>query len=196
MHSRHFRLRIRRLGLLLAATLSWIVHASALNLARDALWSVVQTCVAAKQTIGVPLPCLDVVDATPDHPGVAIVPSPWNATHILVVPTARIIGIEAALQQPGAQTYWQAAVAARHFVTEASDGRVPPDHVGLAINSKGSRTQDQLHIHLDCVDPAVLTFVRDQDRAITSAWKLLPAWLKGTRWFALRLKAADLGSVD
>src|SRR5689334_4487134 len=95
------------LALLLAAvTMAWLARASALDLTRDALWSVVQTCVAAKQTIGVPLPCLDVVLATPDRPGVAIVPSPWNATHILVVPTARILGIEAVLHQPGAQTYW------------------------------------------------------------------------------------------
>src|SRR3954453_21868732 len=103
----------RTLALLLAVvTMAWVAPAAALDWSRDALWSVVQTCVAAKQTIGVALPCLDVVDATPDRPGVAIVPSPWSATHILVVPTARLIGIEAALQQPGAQTFWQAAIAA------------------------------------------------------------------------------------
>ncbi len=141
---------------------------------RGALWRVVETCVAAKQTLDVSLPCLRVNLERHGSPGTAVLRLPWRETHTLVVPTTRLVGIEAAaLQQPEAAAYWQSALAVRSLVVEATKGRVHIEDVGLAINSRNGRTQDQLHIHVDCARPEVLTALRQHDAEFGSTWKPL-----------------------
>src|SRR4051812_50100238 len=77
--------------------------------ARGALWRVVETCVAAKETLNVSLPCLQVNLRRHGSLGTVVLRPPWKETHTLVVPTTRVVGIEAAaLQQPDAVAYWQA----------------------------------------------------------------------------------------
>lgn len=141
---------------------------------RGTLWRVVATCVAAKQTLNVSLPCLQVDLESHGYPGTVILRPPWRETHTLVVPTTRLVGIEsAALQQPEAIAYWRTALRARSLVVEATKGRVRIEDVGLAINSRGSRTQDQLHIHADCARPEVLTALRQHEAEFGSTWKPL-----------------------
>ena len=134
----------------------------------------VATCVAAKQTLNVSLPCLQVDLESHGYPGTVILRPPWRETHTLVVPTTRLVGIEsAALQQPEAIAYWRTALRTRSLVVEATKGRVRIEDVGLAINSRGSRTQDQLHIHADCARPEVLTALRQHEAEFGSTWKPL-----------------------
>src|ERR1700723_3475452 len=72
----------------------------------------------------------------------------------LLIPTARISGIEdPEILDPQATNYWDAAWRARYFVDERLPTSLPRDAVSLAINSSVGRTQDQLHIHIDCIRP-------------------------------------------
>ncbi|WP_247654121.1 MULTISPECIES: CDP-diacylglycerol diphosphatase [Microvirga] len=177
--------------------------ASAGDPSRGNLWRVVATCVAAKQTLNVSLPCLQVDLESHGSPGTVILRPPWRETHTLVVPTTRLVGIEApALQQPGAVAYWQAALAARSVVVEATDGRVRIEDVGLAINSRNSRTQDQLHFHADCVQPEVLTALRRHEAEFGSTWKPLDFlqsldFLRARqRFFGMKIASDELGTSN
>ena len=85
---------------------------------------------------------------------------------------------------------------ARHFVTDALKDERPGDDVGLAINSAGGRSQDQLHIHLDCVKPSVRAVVEKYGQGVSPNWKPLPVALQGTRYFAMRISASDAESFN
>ena len=78
-----------------------------------------------------------------DHHGIA---------QMLVIPTAKTTGIESAdILAPTAPNYWKAAWAARELVQRQLSRPLPPDYVSLAINSAYGRSQNQLHIHVDCL---------------------------------------------
>ncbi len=170
---------------------------SARDLPRSALWRVVATCVAAKHALDVSVPCLQVDLGKPGSPGVAILRSPWSETHVLVAPTRRLSGIEAAvLQKPEATAYWRAALAARRFVIEAAKGRIGLEDIGLAINSKDSRTQDQLHIHVDCTQPDVLAALRRHDAEFGGVWKPIGFLEPNQRFFGIRIASDEIGASN
>ncbi|MGG3813768.1 CDP-diacylglycerol diphosphatase, partial [Methylorubrum rhodesianum] len=75
----------------------------------------------------------------------------------------------------------------RHSVSDALKGRLSVDDVGLAVNSAGGRSQDQLHIHLDCVVPSVKKALQQYASTIGSTWEAMPIAVQGRRYFALRL---------
>src|SRR5262245_8830503 len=62
---------------------------------RDELWFVVHDmCLPVYHSVGVAFPCLEInIDNGPDR-GFAVLQAPLSATHVIVVPTARISGIE------------------------------------------------------------------------------------------------------
>ena len=85
--------------------------------------------------------------------GDAVLKDICGATHYLLIPTARRIGVESAeLLRDDEPDYFEDAWGARDRVIAAS-GRsdVRSDEIGLAINSRWGRSQDQLHIHIDFV---------------------------------------------
>ena len=61
---------------------------------------------------------------------------------------------------------------------------------GLAINSAYGRSQDQLHIHIDCLRPDVRTALRAT--RLGDDWSDLPAPLAG--WRARRWAGAGIGA--
>jgi CDP-diacylglycerol pyrophosphatase len=71
---------------------------------------------------------------------------------LIVAPTREIVGIEDPfLKLDGAPNYFNAAWRARSFL-KRSDGRTPErDEIAVVVNSAVIRTQDQLHIHVGCV---------------------------------------------
>ncbi|WP_287748770.1 CDP-diacylglycerol diphosphatase [Methylobacterium sp.] len=160
-------------------------------LPRDALWLVVRSCVGAERLVGSPFPCVRVSPGSAAGPGTALVRPPGARSHLLVVPTTPVSGIEdPVLQGEPGLAYWRAALEARPLVVAALKGRLPLNDVAMAVNSKGGRSQDQLHIHLDCVDPSVRAALDAHARAIGATWTRLPFGLKGGRYDGLRVDAA------
>jgi CDP-diacylglycerol pyrophosphatase len=135
------------MGLILTTIANLTHSASAAN--RDELWAVVHDiCVPAYQSIGVGFPCSEVSIGDGLERGFAVLRVPSSATHVIVVPTTRISGIESPeLLKKNAPNYWEAAWDARRFVEEGARRQLPRDKIGMAINSEASRSQDQLHIH-------------------------------------------------
>lgn len=67
--------------------------------------------------------------------------------------------------------YFAQAWQARSFVEAAAGRRIPRAFMSLAINSAHGRSQDQLHIHIDCVSP-------DADRVLERLrpWRYAHGW--------------------
>jgi CDP-diacylglycerol pyrophosphatase len=162
------------------------------------LWFVVHDiCLPGYQSIGVAFPCLEVNIANGLDRGFAVLQAPSSAAHMIVVPTARISGIESpALQSETAPNYWEAAWGARRFVEQGAGRRLPRDEIGMAINSVSTRSQDQLHIHVACIAPVVADFLRRRQSEIRGAWSPLRAKLAGHRFLALKVETESLAKVD
>ena len=159
---------------------------------RDVLWAALKTCVLAKTVANRTFPCLDVDLGDTARPGTAVLRAPGEPTHVVVMPTATVAGLEAPiLRGTRGSAYWRAALAARRFVSEPLKGRVPIAEVGLAVNSARGRSQDQLHIHLDCMKPRVLAALKAHGHGIGATWAPFPVPLAGDRYYALRVPAAQ-----
>jgi len=99
-----------------------------------------------------------------------------------------VTGIESPLIQLAlGQDLWRGALEARKLVVEGSSHTIQVDAVGMAINSVGSRTQDQLHIHVDCVRSEVRTALREHASAFADVWRPLSSLLPGTPFWGIRL---------
>lgn len=135
-----------------------------------ALWDVVHgLCVVDKRLTGLPMPCTAVDLAR----GVAVVKDIGPTGHLLV-PTRRITGIEdPAILAPATPDYWQLAWAARRFVERSAGRKIPRDMLALAINSRMGRSQDQLHIHVDCVQRDVRRALADRGEGIGTRWSMI-----------------------
>ena len=162
---------------------------------RGELWFVVHDiCLPAYRSIGVAFPCLEVNIANSLDRGFAVLQAPSSATHVIVVPTARISGIESpALQSENAPNYWQAAWDARRFVEEGAGRHLP---LGMAINAPESRSQDQLHIHVSCIASVIADFLRDHQAEIHGAWSPLRLKVGGHRFVAMKIETDSLAEVD
>ena len=184
------------MGLILA-TVAGLPHSvAAAN--RNGLWIVVHDiCLPVYQSIGVAFPCAAVNIAGGLDRGFAVLQTPSSATHVIVVPTTRISGIESPeLLKETAPNYWEAAWDARRVVEEGARRRLPRDKIGMAINSAAGRSQDQLHIHVACIAPAVADFLRRHRAEIHGAWSFLSSALLGHRFAAMKVETKNLAHVD
>ena len=134
----------------------------------DALWRIVHDrCVPDQASRGDPAPCV-LVDLTQ---GWAVFKDAVGNTQFLLLATDRITGVEDPLVlAPRAPNYWEAAWQARRFVMQRASRSLSDDQLALAINSRPGRSQNQLHIHVDCVRPDVRDALRLMQSQITSTW--------------------------
>jgi len=171
---------------------------AAQGIARDpnALWRVVHNvCVPDQQIFASPAPCAEVDLAA----GYVILKDPalCAPTHFLLIPTARITGIEdPALLPPGAPNYWAQAWRARRYVDQRASRVLGRDELSLAVNSIYGRSQGQLHIHIDCIKPAVRAALRAHASAIGPNWAPFPVLLSGEPYLARRIDGSDLAEAN
>jgi CDP-diacylglycerol pyrophosphatase len=117
---------------------------------RGALWQVVhKLCLPMHATLGLSLPCLSV----DEERGFVVIRAPGDPTRIIVVPTVRMEGLESpSLLRDEAPNFWAYAWGERDRVAAVAPRALGWDDIGMAINSRPGRTQDQMHIHVDCLD--------------------------------------------
>jgi CDP-diacylglycerol pyrophosphatase len=160
----------------------------------NALWYIIsEQCVPDQQKLQSPKPC-ELVDLAA---GYVVLKDRVGATQFLVMPTARISGIESPeLLAKGARNYWADAWAARRYVDDRAHHALPREAISLAVNSASGRTQNQLHIHVDCARLDVIAALREHAVAIGRTWEPLPMKLSGHDYLAMRLAQPELGSAD
>jgi CDP-diacylglycerol pyrophosphatase len=158
---------------------------------RGALWQVVdKLCLPMHRTLGLALPCLAVEPSR----GYVVVRAPGDTTRIIVVPTVRMTGLESpALLKSDAPNYWAFAWGERNRVAAAAGRPLGWGDLGMAINSKPGRTQDQMHIHVDCVDARLKRALADAGaRLSTKNWVDLELKPWAGRYRAKRLPETGL----
>ena len=153
---------------------------------RDALRKIVQEqCLIHWQSEHTPAPCVH-VDA-----GSAVLLDRKGGAHFLLIATRTLSGIESPeATEPGAPNYFAQAWAAREQLDGVVGHGVRRDAVGLATNPISARSQDQLHIHIECVRPELQQALREAAPRITGHWS--PLTLAGVTYQTMRLKGNDL----
>ena len=160
----------------------------------DALWKVVHgLCVRDERVNHQPAPCV----AVDLDKGYAVLRDQRGRTQVLVIPTARVTGIEdPAVQAPNAPNYWQDAWDSRALVQKLAGRPLPRDDVVLAVNSVYGRSQNQLHIHVDCIKTDVKHDLDASLASVGATWSDFPAKLRGLTYRAIWIPGADLGAND
>ncbi len=186
-----------RLLLLSASVITMTAAATfAFGLERQALWQVVRACVADFTLTSAPYPCLAVDLSGGEERGYVVLRPPLMHDMILA-PTRRIVGVEdPILQAPGSPNYFDAAWRARSLLI--GRGRMPSrDAVALVVNSAVNRTQDQLHIHIGCLLPAVRRAVAAAAPEVpVGDWRQLNAVVPHIVFWGTRVRGKDLADVE
>jgi CDP-diacylglycerol pyrophosphatase len=158
----------------------------------NALWRIVHgLCMRDMRLSGHPAPCAEVNVGG----GYAVLKDIEHDTQLLLIPTTRIVGIESPeLQKHGSPNYWQAAWKARRYIEQQRRSSIPREDIALAVNSAFGRTQSQLHIHIDCVRPAVLQLLQahQSDRGSHT----FDLGVRHRRYRVRWIPSADLTDVD
>jgi CDP-diacylglycerol pyrophosphatase len=160
----------------------------------DALWQIVHDrCVPDQQANATPAPCVR-VDLTD---GYAVLKDRNGATQFLLLATAKVTGIEdPAVLAPSTPNYFAAAWQSHDLVSQRAQQPLPDDEIGLAINSPHGRTQNQLHIHIDCLRPDVVDALRGHGAEVGTAWAPFPVPLAGHPYIARRVAGMDLSDAN
>jgi CDP-diacylglycerol pyrophosphatase len=160
----------------------------------DALRKIVEgRCVPSESATSNPAPCR-LVDL---HGHYAVLKDLQGSAQYLVIPTDTITGIESpAILAGDAPNYWEDAWEARRFMEEGAGRSVPRNIVGLAINSQKARSQNQLHIHIDCVRADVIQSLDDNEASVGLIWRAMPVKLAGHAYLAMRIEAPDLSHAN
>jgi CDP-diacylglycerol pyrophosphatase len=133
---------------------------------RDGLWRNVQKqCLRADRDVG-----NDCATVDKDR-GYVLYKDMIGRSHYLVIPTTTMSGVEDPhAWSADAPNYWAFALAGRTQVSQRVGKPLSPQDVGLAINARQARSQDQLHIHVDCLSEDARRFLADHRTALGSGW--------------------------
>jgi CDP-diacylglycerol pyrophosphatase len=183
-----------------AAVLALVLVASgAADPARDRLRMIVQQeCLPLWLKEHRADPCLSVtvgaVDAHEDT-GYAILHDRKGGAHFLLIATRTIQGIESPqLEEPGAPNYFDAAWRSRDALALYLGRPLGRTAVGLALNSRRARSQDQLHIHISCLRRGIFTALQQNADRIEPRWSQVA--LDGSTYQALRIAGEELGGQN
>lgn len=149
----------------------------------NALWKIVDLrCVPSQQATGTPGQCT-VVNL--DKRYVILKDIVGRSQHLLI-PTDRVTGIESPfVLAPNAQDYWDDAWTSRLYVEKSVKRSLPDNQLGLEINSQYRRSQNQLHIHIDCMHSKVSNALARHAKDAPGEWH----WdtLDGQRYRIMRV---------
>jgi CDP-diacylglycerol pyrophosphatase len=158
----------------------------------DALWHIVHDrCVPGFLATGNPAPCAAVDIPVGAAAGWVVLKDRDGATQFLVMPTQKITGIEdPAILAQGEPNFFAAAWIARSFFLARVGHDLPRADISLAINSPFGRSQNQLHIHIDCLRTDVAATLAAHLAQFGKGWTKLR--LAGHPYRARRLDGAEL----
>jgi CDP-diacylglycerol pyrophosphatase len=174
-------------ALLLAASAAALVatggcvHLSTLD--SNGLWKVVGgQCVPNQRDNGTPAPCTT-VDFQKRY---AVLKDIEGRAQYLLIPTDRVDGIESPeILYAGSPEYWVGAWNAGRYVGTKLDMPLTGDQLGLEINASTQRSQNQLHIHVDCMRTDIAAALAPHRGDTPGQW----SWttLDGNRYRVMRV---------
>jgi CDP-diacylglycerol pyrophosphatase len=164
----------------------------------NALWTIVNDqCVPDQEANSDPAPCSLVDVGAGEQRGYAVLKDLVGATQFLLIPTERIAGIESStLVEPGATNYFASAWDASSFVDARAGVDIPRDWMSLAINSAVARSQNQLHIHIDCVRADIRDTLTRRIADVGPDWAPFPEPLRGHQYQAMSVEGDTLDATN
>jgi CDP-diacylglycerol pyrophosphatase len=165
---------------------------------RQALWKIVHDrCVPNQVSQGKPDPCISVSLATGADRGYVVLKDRKGVSQYLVMPTVLIPGIEdARLLSTDAPNYFTPAWQTKKLVEERLGTPLAREDVSVAVNSHYGRSQDLLHLHIDCVRADVRRQLHKLVPAIGYPWSRLPFPLAGHVYYASRIDGDTAVAVN
>jgi CDP-diacylglycerol pyrophosphatase len=164
------------------------------NSGPDALRQIVQNqCVVHWIQKHDPAPCERVFlpDSNPEGSGYAVLADRKGGAHYLLIPTQTMGGTDSSeLLDPDAPNYFAEAWHARDLLTKFVGHAVPNTAIGLAVNTARSRTQNQFHIHIECLRQDVVDSLRTAAEHVNDTWS--PVMVAGSTYQALRITGDGL----
>jgi CDP-diacylglycerol pyrophosphatase len=127
--------------------------------------------------------------------GYAVLADIKGGAHFLLIPLKTISGIESPeVLESEALNYFAAAWQARDRLAAVLGHGVRRGDVGLAVNPKHGRGQDQLHIHIECLGVEVHGVLHAAAERLYDHWSSIN--VAGRPYQALRVMGEDLGTVN
>jgi CDP-diacylglycerol pyrophosphatase len=156
----------------------------------QALWKIVHgKCIPDQEANGQPAPCVKVDLSGGEARGYVVLKDLHGAEQYLVMPTIDITGIEdARLLARGGPNWFADAWGAKVFVDARIGRTTPRDWMAVSVNSIYGRSQDLLHLHVDCLTPAARAAIDALAPRLTRAWSAQPFEIAGHPYFALRFE--------
>src|SRR5258708_23315999 len=165
---------------------------------RSALRQIVQEqCIVNWQENHNPAPCQRVLLADPKNAssGYAVLAAAGGGGHYLLVPTRTMAGIESSeLLHPDAPNYFAKAWRARGLISSFVGHDVPRSAVGLAIGIGVSRTQDEFHVNIECLQQDAFRALRASADNFVDAWS--PVTIGGSTYQARRVMGEGLDASN
>ena len=93
-----------------------------------------------------------------------------------------------------APNYFAAAWQARGELAAVLQHPVARSHVGLAVNSQHARTQDQLHIHIECLGLAIYRVLKGLSSRLNATWSAVD--VAGERYQGVRVLGETLEGTN
>jgi CDP-diacylglycerol pyrophosphatase len=154
----------------------------------DALWKIVHDKCSLDTA-----PCLS-VNAGEHY---AMLKDLRGVAQYLLIPSDKITGIESpAVLDPATHNFFADAWSEQGDVDAKLPHALPRDGVSLAVNAQVARSQNQLHIHVDCLSADAQAVLKaDADRVGTD-WAPLPDSVAGHQFVALRVNGETLGDFN
>lgn len=185
-------------GLIIVGAVILIVAGRRLADHSGRLWQIVhEECVPDQEQHGNPAPCAVVHIQDGVGRGYVVLKDLVGATQYLLLPTTFVSGIESPdLLLPSAPNYFAAAWRERGHVERAARRDLPRAAISLAVNAVLNRSQNHLHIHMDCVRPDVQATLQRLDAGIGDDWAVLPEPLAGHSYRTRRILGEDLSDSN
>jgi CDP-diacylglycerol pyrophosphatase len=165
---------------------------------RDALRHIVQDQCAVhwlQQHDAHPCERIYLPDARREREGYAVLHDIKGGAHFLLIPTRTITGMESTeLVEAGAPNYFAAAWQARDLVAAVAGHSIGRGAIGLALNPRHARSQDQLHIHIECLRTEVAHALRAAAPRIRGTWSSVD--VGASVYEAMRVMGEELGGAD
>lgn len=157
-----------------------------------------RTCVANHALTGAAFPCLEVNISDGEERGYVILRPPLGKPDIILSPTRKTVGVEdPSLSAVEAPNYFEDAWNARSFLSDANQKPVAHDDIAVGVNSRFSRTQDQLHIHIGCISREARQALRAIARELSeNKWVRIREPMHGHKFWGRQIAQETLAGVN
>lgn len=154
---------------------------------RNVLWNIVdQECGSAQDDHS---KCL----VTDKKQGFVILKDLHGPVHTLTIPTKKVAGVEEPLLlKSSTRNYFYDAWKYRGLLNDFNEKRISERYLTFSVNSKYTRTQDQLHIHASCLRTDVYDVLKRNRSKIGHQWKPLNEKITGYTFLAKKVKVDQI----